>query len=126
MIVAQQQKGKVKNMKTTERIEAIMEYLKNHKDKIPFVQFKSTKSWYGDFVDINTDTVQARVRPVLSYKTIVGYFDCDEGVFYEYGKYTPTTSKQITQIYNKLWSRFDRVLVDVNPDFHKLDWGCRV
>lgn len=113
-------------MKTTPRIEAIMEYLKKNEDKIPFVQFKSTKSWYGDFVNIYTDDLQARVRPVLSYRTIVGYFDCDEEVFYEYGKYTSTTSKQVTQIYNTLWSRFDRVFVDVNPDFHKLDWGCKL
>ena len=113
-------------MKTNSRIETIMQYLVNHVDEFDFQRFKSTKSFYGFWVDIDTPEVQARVVPIKSYKTIVGYVDCDEEVFYEYGKYTPTTSKQITQLYNTFYRNFKRELVDVDPDFQKLDWGCTI
>ena len=39
-----------------------------------------------------------------SYNTIVGFVDYTENVFYEIGKYSRTTSKQMTQIYNTLFS----------------------
>ena len=47
-----------------------------------------------------------------SYNTIVGFVDCSETIFYEIGKYSRTTSKQMTQIYNMLFSAdYTRVFV---------------
>lgn len=47
-----------------------------------------------------------------SYETIVGFVDCTENIFYEFGKYSRTTSKQMTQIYNMLFSAdYDRIFV---------------
>ena len=47
-----------------------------------------------------------------SYNTIVGFVDCTESIFYEIGKYSKTTSKQMTQIYNMLFSAdYTRVFV---------------
>ena len=49
-----------------------------------------------------------------SYNTIVGFVDCTENIFYEIGKYSRTTSKQMTQIYNMLFSAdYTRVFVQL-------------
>ena len=109
-----------------ERIEAIMEYLKAHKDEFTFQRYKSIKGFYGMWVNIDTPEVKARVVPIKSYKTIVGYVDCDEEIFYEYGKYTASTSRQVSGMYNQYWRTFKRELVDVNPDFVMLDGGVVV
>lgn len=49
------------------------------------------------------------VQPIKSYNTVVGFAYCDQ--FYEVGKYSQTTSKQVTQIYNKYFSNYDRFYV---------------
>ena len=113
-------------MKTTDRIDAIMKYLQKNVDKFQFQRYKSTKSFYGFWVDIDTTEVQAKVVPILSYKTIVAYVDLDEEVFYEYGKYSASTSRQVTGMYNQFWSTFRREFVEVDPDFVRLDWGCAI
>lgn len=46
-----------------------------------------------------------------SYNTIVGFVDYTENVFYEIGKYSRTTSKQMTQIYNSLFDDCIRIFV---------------
>ena len=50
----------------------------------------------------------------------------DEEVFYEYGKYTASTSRQVSGMYRQFWSTFKKEVVDVDPDFDKLDWGCAI
>ena len=47
-----------------------------------------------------------------SYNTIVGFVDETENMFYEIGKYSRTTSRQMTQIYNMCFSKnYPRVFV---------------
>ena len=50
------------------------------------------------------------VQPIKSYNTIVAF--AYQGQFYEIGKYSRTTSKQVTQIYNRFFSNYDRFFVD--------------
>ena len=113
-------------MNTTQRIEAIMDYLKSNMDTFEFQRYKSTKGFYGFWIDIDTPEVQARVVPIRSYNTIVGYVDCDEEVFYAYGKYSSSTTSQVRGMYKQFWSTFAYEEVDVNPSFVKLNPGCRI
>lgn len=48
---------------------------------------------------------------IKSYNTIVGIVDDQEADFFEMGKYSPTTSKQMTQIYRQRFSDCDRHLI---------------
>lgn len=52
-------------------------------------------------------------RLFKSYNTVVGLVDINEGVFYELGKWSTTTSKQVTQFYNRYYRNFERVLYHV-------------
>ena len=119
------------NKAIIEYADKIIEVLDNKKDKIAFIQFRSCKAYIGEEVTIQVDSdtfedYSVRVVPIMSYDTIVGFADITNQTVYEYGKYTPTTSKQFTQIYNKRFSNYDRVLVDVPTynRFVKKDWGC--
>lgn len=47
-----------------------------------------------------------------SYDTIVGVYDMDDDVFYELGKYSPTTSKQVSQFCSNNLGNPTRVLLD--------------
>lgn len=49
---------------------------------------------------------------IKSYSTIVGLVDIANQMFYEIGKYSRTTSKQITQIHNQKFSSFSREFVE--------------
>ena len=44
-------------------------------------------------------------RAVKSYSTIVAIVDIYNDTFTEFGKYSVTTSKQVTQIYNDMFNR---------------------
>ena len=48
---------------------------------------------------------------IKSYSTIVGIVDDQEADFFEMGKYSPTTSKQMTMIYRERFSDCDRKLI---------------
>ena len=52
---------------------------------------------------------------IKSYSTIVGLVDDQEADFFEFGKYSPTTSKQMTQVYREQFSDCDRILTN-RPD----------
>jgi len=49
---------------------------------------------------------------IKSYSTIVGIVDDQEADFFEIGKYSRTTSKQVTQIYNQMFRDCDRHYVE--------------
>ena len=55
--------------------------------------------------------LQKRYFLIKSYSTIVGIVDVQEGEFFEIGKYSPTTSKQVTQIYNSMFRNCNRNFV---------------
>ena len=49
---------------------------------------------------------------IKSYNTVVGIVDDQEADFFEIGKYSQTTSKQVTQIYNSRFNDCDRHYVE--------------
>ena len=121
-------------MKENAFVKEIMRQLDERKNKLELVQFRgcsayvgyeaSTMTWTDDEIGCEHEI---RIIPIVSYDTVVGFADVDNEVVYEYGKYTATTSKQFTQICNKRFQRYDRVLVDVSTAdrFTKKDWGWR-
>lgn len=52
------------------------------------------------------------IIPLKSYETIVGFVDCTNKVFYEVGKYSRTTSKQMTQVHNAYFNDCIRLYAD--------------
>lgn len=56
--------------------------------------------------------LQNRFYLIKSYSTIVGIVDDQEADFFEIGKYSRTTSKQMTQIYNSRFRDCDRHYVE--------------
>lgn len=115
---------------TRKNIDRIIEILDGKKDKIAFKQFKSCKAWVSVEVAVEAgvgdDYISTIVVGIMSYDTIVGFVDVCNHKVYEYGKYTPTTSKQFTQICNAWYRGYDRVFIDVPTynRFTKKDWGC--
>lgn len=69
---------------------------------IHFKRFHSCNAYYSDPVSIGEYTV----RFLKSYSTIVGVVFYDEDTVTEFGKYSVTTSKQFTQMYNELFSHY--------------------
>ena len=61
-----------------------------------------------------------RYTLLKSYDTIVGVYDIDNDTFYELGKYSPTTSKQVTQFCWKVLGGATRVLLE-RPDWNNKD-----
>lgn len=59
-----------------------------------------------------SNLLRKRYYLIKSYETIVGLVDMEEMKFYEIGKYSPTTSKQITQIHNSMFQDCDRMFID--------------
>jgi len=49
---------------------------------------------------------------IKSYSTIVGIVDDQEADFFEIGKYSKTTSKQVTQIHNQMFPDTTRKYVE--------------
>lgn len=49
---------------------------------------------------------------IKSYSTIVGIVDDQEADFFEIGKYSRTTSKQVTQIHNQMFPDTTRKYVE--------------
>lgn len=120
-------------MKENTFVKQVMRYLDERKDKIGLIQFRSCKAYYGYepitmyWVDeIIGEEHEAHIIPIVSYDTVVGFADLDTQVVYEYGKYTPTTSKQFTQICRYRFPYYERVSVEVPTydRFVKKDWGC--
>lgn len=75
---------------------------------IRWEQFHHCNAWVSQ-------CLQNRFFLIKSYRTIVGIVDDQEGDFFEMGKYSPTTSKQMTQIFRQRFSDCERKLV------HRID-----
>ena len=56
--------------------------------------------------------LRGRYFLIKSYNTIVGIVDVQDNEFFEIGKYSPTTSKQITQIHNSMFRSCNRQYVN--------------
>lgn len=79
-----------------------------------FTRFNYCQAYIGEKQQLTIDNVTYNYRLVKSYYTITGFVDLDNGIFYELGKYSQTTSKQMTQIYNQVFRGIcdNRVLVN--------------
>ena len=91
----------------------------DRKPSIGWSLFRSCNAYIGEEITLQVDEdifedSYIEVVPIKSYSTIVGFADVTNGIVYEYGKYSPTTSKQFTQIYTQRFSNYDRVLVQVD------------
>ncbi len=82
-------------MKTQEQINAtariIMEKCNSYTGA--WTRFGSKQCWVSD-------CISNRYFLVKSYSTIVAVIDDQQGELYELGKWSVTTSKQVTQLYN--------------------------
>lgn len=72
--------------------------------EIEWSQFRKCQAWVSGLID-------NRYFLIKSYRTIVGLVDTSTGDFYEIGKYSPATSKQMTQIYNSMFRSTERHLI---------------
>lgn len=88
-------------MLSNEIANAIRTELQYHINLIKWSRFRSTNAYLGDFYRVNVDGKDYIVLPYRSYDTVVA-FTYLLG-FYEVGKYSRTTSKQVTQIYNEFY-----------------------
>lgn len=77
---------------------------------IEWEQFRSMQADIGTPVFVNVDANEYLVQPFQSYTTIVGFVDNMTHTFYEVGKYSRTTSKQVTVFCNTYG--YNKVYVD--------------
>ena len=69
-----------------------------------WTRFDYKQAWWSNLIN-------EQFKLLKSYNTIVALVDTENHKFYELGKWSTTTSKQVTQYYNKFYSNFDRYLV---------------
>lgn len=75
-----------------------------------YTRFNYCNAYIGDdLLDIYCDGVRHTIRLIKSYNTIVGFADISTATFCEIGKFSRTTSKQCTQIYNTYYRGWDRI-----------------
>ena len=104
-------------MVTNEFIEKAIEIMDEAKGRMDWQRFNSCNAYLGDTVYVTDDKgVTHHLVPIKSYRTIVGFVDTTDGIAYEYGKYSRTTSKQFSQICNQRFRNLNpkRELVDVS------------
>ena len=59
-----------------------------------------------------SDLIDNRYILIKSYNTIVAMVDTYQNKLFEFGKYSRTTSKQITQINNQMFSECERIFIN--------------
>ena len=98
-------------MLSNEIVNAIVNELENHKNLINWTPYRFTNAYLGDFYWVNVDGKDYHILPYRSYNTVVAF--AYKSDFYEVGKYSRTTSKQVTRIYNDFYanSSFSRHFV---------------
>lgn len=90
---------------TTEKINTLCDFYRN----TTFTQFRSCQAWIS--TTIFNSAYNVTFQLVKSYDTIVGFINLDTKEYIELGKWSRTTSKQVTQIYNAFYSDFKRMLI---------------
>lgn len=108
-------------------IEILDGKLKNEKLELRY--FKGCEAFVStdEYVSIDEEHT-IKVYAVVSYDTVVGFIDVATKTLYEYGKYTATTSCQITKILRDWYKGYERVLVkgvDTSKRFTKKPYGWR-
>ena len=111
-------------------IDKVMEQLdrKYNLGTLDIRLYKNCECGVSDDVAVETDCGFIKVCAVVSYETVVGFIYPNEETLYEYGKYTSTTSCQITKIMRDWYKNYERVLVkgvDTASRFDKKPIGWR-
>lgn len=90
----------------------IINGLQAMRPRIEWVKFNYCNAYTtaGALVKIIVGNDEYNVLPIMSYTTVVGFFY--DGVVYEIGKYSRTTSKQFTQICNAYFSSYERIYME--------------
>lgn len=78
---------------------------------VPFERFRRCRAWVS--APIFNSAFNVNFRLVKSYNTIVGFINLDTEEYIELGKWSRTTSKQVTQIYNFAYYFYTRKFVDL-------------
>ena len=92
--------------------------LSQYRIKHDFTRFRYTNAKirncskiYREEYDDGTTSTLTFYTPIISYETCTAIVDETNKVFYEIGKWSRTTSRQMTQIYNTFYRDFERVLI---------------
>ena len=97
---------------TKENIIRIYNNIQKTGEKVDYYRFRNCNAYisetYVDIIDGETGECNT-VRLIKSYDTIVAFYDYDSNCFCEIGKFSRTTSKQLTQIYNQEFRNSERV-----------------
>ena len=97
-------------MKHDERLaNDIRNALQSKRCNTNWTQFRSCQAYIGDMQVVTIGNEDYFVTPFRSYDTIVAYIDFDTKVLYEVGKYSQTTSKQVTQYFGQQKQANERV-----------------
>lgn len=102
-------------------IEMTQEYrheLSEYRIKKDFTKFRYTSAKirncskiYREYYDDDRPVALTFYTPIISYETCTAIADDTNKVFYEIGKWSRTTSRQMTQIYNEYYRDYQRVLI---------------
>ena len=90
-----------------EQIRTLADFYSNTRD---WTRFNYCQAWISD--EIFNSAYGITFRLVKSYNTIVALIDITNKKYYEIGKYSRTTSKQVTQIHNQLYREYERVFIN--------------
>jgi hypothetical protein len=91
-------------VETARELTGIKSMLENG-EAIRWNQFRSCNAYVSQ-------CLKNRFFLIKSYQTIVGIVDDQEADFFEIGKYSRTTSKQVTQIHNAMFPDTKRHYVE--------------
>ena len=107
--------NRMKNL-TIETLTAICKDMKSRNQT--WTQLGKKSFWYSDWNYLEVNGMDLYIRALRSYSTIVGFeiSNLKEYVLYEIGKYSTTTSRQITQYFNGISFATERIFI--KPDIN--------
>ena len=80
----------------------IINQLQARRYNLEWTQFHSMQADVGEPIEVTIGNTDYAVIPFQSYTTVVGFVVLDDiHTFYEVGKYSRTTSKQVTRFCNE-------------------------
>lgn len=81
-----------------DKVSNLVEFYQNTNE---WSQFRHCQAWVSGHIFCSAYSKHFRL--MKSYNTIVAFIDCDTREFISLGKWSRTTSKQTTQIYNAIF-----------------------
>lgn len=109
---------RIENITKPETIKLLTEIYKDFNSNIgsyKWNQFRHCNCYTTeDSVIFETSGGVEYLSPIRSYSTVVGFVNRLTHEVFECGKYSQTTSKQFTQMYNALYNGYKRYYVDID------------